>query len=269
MATNDLDREYQRLHDEGTRLAGDLIELSQRATVYHHLYEASGGNHIFPLIAAHGALWAKGYFRWGMQLSRLLSLQYAGRRDVREQQLKALDEFADTFRDINRRVCVDTYANYHFTARYGDHPEVQSFVDADLLKALSLVHAARREDRTLSDVEKREVFVAHFLNEQQHIVGPTLERATAAFDWPLVKLIALRPRVRFAYFPDRKRLWFHNFTNRDERIRRGLQAFDTAASVGWSEVEAALARYDILPKAFFVDSARYFSGLRDTTLATA
>ncbi len=269
MQTIDLKREFQRLQAEGTRLAGGLTDLSQRATVYHHLFEDSGGNHAFPLIAAHGALWAKGYFRSGTRFSQMLSIQYVLRPAIRQRQLAALDDFADTFRDINRGVCADTYANYHFTKKYGDNPAARALVDPEIFDALDQVHTARREGRTLTDAEKRAVFVAHFLNEQQHVVGPTLDRATDAFDWPLVKLIALRPIVRFAYFPGGQRLWFRNFADRNERIARGLQAFDVAAGVGWDEVQAALARYDVLPKAFFADSIRYFTGLREATLAAS
>ena len=56
-----LEAYYDSLRSEAERLAGGLNDLAQRATVYHHLYEHSGGNHIFPLIAAHGAMWARGY----------------------------------------------------------------------------------------------------------------------------------------------------------------------------------------------------------------
>ncbi len=65
---------YERWHDEAERLAGGLHDLAQRSTVYHHLFAASGRNHVFPLIAAHGALWARGYFRFGMRLGAWLSL---------------------------------------------------------------------------------------------------------------------------------------------------------------------------------------------------
>lgn len=73
MSITELREAHQKLLDEGTRLAGSLTALSQRATTYHHLFRDSGGNHIFPLIAAHGALWARGYFAFGMKLGRWLS----------------------------------------------------------------------------------------------------------------------------------------------------------------------------------------------------
>ena len=49
---------YMRIKREAEILAGDTMDFSRRAAVYHHLYQSSGGNHMFPLIAAHGALWA-------------------------------------------------------------------------------------------------------------------------------------------------------------------------------------------------------------------
>lgn len=266
---SDLAGEYEALHVEATRLAGGLHDLAQRATVYHHLFRASGGNHAFPLIAAHGALWAGGYFCFGRRLGETLSWQYGLARKKREQQLAKLDVFADAFRDINRRVCIDTYANFHFTAKYGDDPRIAEFVSCDLLEALQVVHAARRANRELSDREKREVFLAHFLDEQARIVGPAIEQAVGEFDWPLMRVLALKPVIRFAYFPGRRWFWFNNFAQRDERIAKGLEAFEYAAQVGWSFTEEALRQYAVLPNAFFANPVKYFADFRTAFLATA
>ena len=160
------------MRTEGEKLAGGLTQLAQRASVYRHIYRASGGNHIFPLIAAHGALWARGYFRWALALGRKLAWQYAWNPALQRRQLASLDNFAAAFRDINRRVCADTYANFHFTAEYGDHPDAAVLVPTDLLQALNRMHCAQRAGRTLSTPQKQEIFTAHFLNEQQHVVSP-------------------------------------------------------------------------------------------------
>jgi hypothetical protein len=268
MSITELRLAHQQLLDEATRLAGSLTALSQRATTYHHLFRDSGGNHVFPLIAAHGALWARGYFAFGMKLGRWLSWQYLFDTDRRERQLVALEEFANAFRDVNRRVCIDTYANYHFTAEFGEHPEATAILDPQLLDALNRVHAARRAGRELSDGEKRYVFETHFLHEQANVVGPSLQAAVEKFDWPLLRTIALRPLIRFAFFRDRPRFWFRNFSCREERIEKGLRAFDIAASVGWDHVESTLRHYDILPAEFFANSVEFFSELR-TKLLTA
>ena len=257
---------YRGLMTEGTRLAGGLADVSQRAATYHHLYEDSGGNHIFPLIAAHGALWSRGYFAKGMKLGSWLAWQFPFSAETRKTQLGRLATFADQFREINRQVCADTYASYHFTARFGDDPGAARFINPPLLAALNTLHDARRGGISLSDDVKRKVFEAHFLNEQQTVVAPRIEEALKAFDWPLMQFLALRPRVQFAYFPNSRAMRFHQFDNTPERIARGLDAFDIAAEAGWRHVVSTLKNYAVLPSTFFVNSAEYFAAMRTSVL---
>lgn len=263
---DDLRTAFEKLRTDGHRLAGGLTDLSQRATVYHHIFKESGGNHIFPLIAAHGALWARSWFGFGMKLGKVLSWQYALNAETRQSKLAKLEEFANVFRDINRRVCVDVYANFHFTKRYGKHPDAAKIVPTDLLEALNRIHSANKAGVELTDDERREVFTAHFLSEQQHIVGPAIEKAVAEFDWPLLRTLALRPVVHFAYF--RRSFLFRIFANREERIAKGLVAFNVAADAGWVNVEQALRSYDVLPEQFFAKPIEYFASLREAILAT-
>lgn len=267
MTSEALHVESDRLLAEGTRLAGGLRDVSQRAAVYHHLYEASARNHVVPLLAAHGALWSRGWFWFGQRLGAVLSWQFGLRRARRHDALAQLDAFADAFRDVNRRVCADTYASFHFARRFGAHPDAHTVVDPEVLDAINRLHAAVRSGRTLTDREKRDVFATHFLDEQARVVGPALCDACAAFDWPLIKAIALRPVIRFAYFTPLERLWFRNFSDQDERIAKGLVAFDHAAHVGWSRVEAALDDYHVLPAEFFAAPVEYFRQLRGAVLA--
>jgi hypothetical protein len=263
---DELRNAFEELQADGLRLAGGLNDLSQRATVYHHVYKESGGNHIFPLIAAHGALWARSWFSFGMKLGKVLSWQYACNSETRRNKLTKLAEFANVFRDINRRVCVDVYANFHFTKRYGQHLEASKVVPADLLQALNRIHSANETGVELTDDERREVFTAHFLSEQQHIVGPTIEEAVAEFDWPLLRSLALRPVIRFAYF--RRPFLFRNFANKEERIAKGLTAFNSGAKAGWRNVEQDLRKYDVLPEQFFAKPIEYFASLREGILAS-
>ena len=263
---DELRKAFEDFQADGIRLAGGLNDLSQRATVYHHVFKESGGNHIFPLIAAHGALWARSWFSFGMKLGNVLSWQYAFNAETRRNKLAKLEEFANVFRDINRRVCVDVYANFHFTKRYGKHPDAAKVVPADLLQALNRIHTANANGVELSDDDRREIFTDHFLNEQLHIVGPTIEKAVAEFDWPALRALALRPAIRFAYF--RRAFLFRNFANKEERIAKGLVAFNVAADVGWENVEQALRNYDVLPEQFFAKPIEYFASLREAILAT-
>jgi hypothetical protein len=258
-----LRRYYVQLRAHGERLAGGLADLGRRAAVYHHLFEQSGGNHVFPLIAAHGALWAGGWFRLGLRLGSCLSLPYVW-SDLRRERLKSLAAFADAFRDVNRHVCIETFASFHFTARFGRESRAAEVVEPSLLEALNRVHRAALADRVLPDSEKRAVYEAFFRHEQVQIVGPRIEAAMAAFDWPLMRSLALRPWIRFAYFPPLRGLVFRDFSRREERMANGLAAFDLAAAAGWSRVVETLSRYGVLPVAFFRNPTEHFADLAAT-----
>ena len=260
---------YDQLTSQGKRLAGGLKDVIQRAATYHHLYEDSGGNHVFPLIAAHGALWSKGHFAFGTKLARLMVWQFAHSRSRRSRAMAQLEMFADAFREINRRVCVETYASYHLAGELGDHPAAEEIIPQSLLSALRQVHAAKYVGEQLSDADKRSVFAAFFLHEQQTVVGPAIENAVRQFDWPAMKWLALQPNVVFAYFRPGERLKFSNFANQAERVERGLVALDMAAAVGFAAVQAALAQYGELPAAFLADSRSHFAQLRQSLLKTA
>lgn len=265
--SSELRSEYARLQAEGQILAGKLTDLSQRATVYHHLYQQSGGNHVFPLIAAHGALWAGGYFRFGMRLGWYLSWQYGLTPSLRAERLQQLQDFADVFRDVNRRVCVDSYVNFHLTSKFGSDPALRELISPELIAVLNEVHAAAKQGMALPDERKRHIFTTHFLHEQQNVVGPALENAVANFRWPLVRWIALMPLIKFAYFEEGQRIWFSNFANRDERIRRGHEAFEMGQEVGWNRVAASLREYDILPARFFANHWAHFDEMKALAMA--
>jgi hypothetical protein len=266
MAAEHLHRAYDTLTEEGARLAGTLPQLAQRASVYHHLFRASGGNHVFPLIAAHGALWAGGYFRFGMRLGRALVWQHCFDAEKRARLLGELETFADAFREVNRQVCVDTYRNFYFTAQFGDHPDAAEFIRPTILEALNRLHAARERGETYDEGEKHELFRTHFLNEQETVVGPRISAAVARFEWPLLKGIALRPIIRFAYFPRATVLCFRNFALTEERIRNGERAFAIGSQMGWNVVEQALRRYAVLPEMALEEPGRYFATLRRQVL---
>ncbi|MDD0841341.1 hypothetical protein [Pseudomonas sp. Gutcm_11s] len=243
-----LDLQHRHIHQEATLLAGALTDLAQRASVYHHLYQDSGGRNVFPLIAAHGALWGAGYFALGMKVGTLLSAQFLFSPDQRRAKLRQLHAFADAFREINRQVCVEAYTAYHFSKLHGDHPGAERYLQPRLLAALNRCHHAQARGEPLAQAERSELFEAFFLWEQEFIVGPAVERALAALDWPLIRRVALRPRIDFA--------------STAERIEKGMRAYELAEQAGLAQVEIDLRRYGVLPQAFFRDSAEHFAALR-------
>lgn len=249
----------EELLAEAEALAGRTGDFEQRAMVYHHLYEHSLGNHGFPLLAAHGALWGADYFRRGQRLGRWLQWRFRGAR--RAEAMAALERFAETLRDINRRVCAETYLAYRLSGSAMLREEAERRIAPRLLLALDGIHTARREGRAAGRDERRELFAAFFEWEQEAIVTPHLTEAFAAFDWPELNWLARKSVIRFSYL-GRRPLRFRDFSSREERLARGMAAFDRAERLGWSKVARDLADYGALPAGFLANPARHFYALQ-------
>jgi hypothetical protein len=58
------------------RLRGEPGDIAPRVALLYSIYEDSGGNHTFPLVALHGALWAKHYFDAAGPIAKQVSLRY-------------------------------------------------------------------------------------------------------------------------------------------------------------------------------------------------
>jgi len=238
---------HDALKAEAGLLAGGLLDIPRRALILHNVYLDSGRNHAFSLIAAHGALWAQGYFEAGGSLGRLIARRYFYDRDERAYRLGLLRRFAEDFRVVNRQVCIDSYANYHFTKRHGREPGADAVVPPELLDALNRVHSARERGRVLPATEARATFERSFRSEQEVTVAPGVKAAIEGFECRIMRFLCLRPLVRFAYFPPFRYLWFRDFADQAERIERGLRAYDVAARVGWGRVERSLRDYGVMP----------------------
>lgn len=260
-------QEYRKsMYQEAILLAGRTQDLEQRAKVYFHIFEHSKGNHIFPLIAAHGALWGSQHFKRGTVIGEILSYQYIWDNEKRQAKMKALEAFAEAFREINRQVCIETYVAYHLSSRYGDDPNIGKYVPEELLEHLNKCHRARKRDVKLSLADQKELYQAFFLWEQNNIVGGAVEKAVAALDWPLIKYISLKPPIYFKYFKPWKRLFFRDFSNKEERIAKGMQAFEITQSVGLDKVIKSLGLYWTLPKNFYKHSIADFRILKTSLL---
>ncbi|MEN3238819.1 MULTISPECIES: hypothetical protein [Methylobacterium] len=167
-----LARDYAAARREAEILAGGTGDLAQRALAYHHLFRHSGGHHAFPLLAAHGALWARGYFAWGARAGAALSLGALHRPALRRARLAGLAGFAEAFRAINRRVFVEVYASYRFTLAHGERAGAEAHVDPVLLDALNRCHHAGRRMTALGPDERAHLFEAFFRWEQRMVVAP-------------------------------------------------------------------------------------------------
>lgn len=251
---------YEALRLKGSQLAGGLHELGRRACVYHQLYEDSGRRNPFPLIAAHGALWASGYFRRGLRAGAVLAWQQPFSAEKRQARMRALAEFADRFRDINRRVCAESYALFHYTRQYEPDAELRQQVGGELLDLLRHCHQSQADGTEFTAADRQRLFAAFFLWEQEQVVAPAVQEAFEKFHWPAVKYLALRPAIGFAYF-GRRRLQFKDFASKAERIEMGLRAYRHAEDVGFPEVERALRDYRLMPDAYFDHPIAHFRGI--------
>ena len=266
MTQQDLATEYATIKAEAEVLAGDLMDIPQRATVLNEIYLDSGRNHTFPQIAVHGALWAFGFFEVGGRLGRLIAKRYFYSSKERAYRLGILQTFAEDFRRINRLVCIDTYTNYHFSKRFGREPGADQWIPPDLLAQLNRVHACSATGDSLSPDEKQEVFRQSFKWEQELTVAPGVQAAIEAFDCPFMRGLCTKPIVRFAFFPRWRFLWFRNFYNKDERIKKGLQVYDYARTVGWDQVVESIGRYGLMTEVALSSPREHFRNIKQRLL---
>lgn len=262
MNVDELQAEYQRIKAQADVLAGGLMDIPRRVSILTSLYLDSGRNHVFSQLAAHGALWARGYFEAGGSLGRLIARRYFYNRKEKAYRIGILREFADNFRAVNRRVCIDTYSNYHFAKRFGEVPGASDIIPGNLLDALNRVHHASHSDATLSPREKRDIFEQSFHCEQEITVAPGVAKAVAEFDCRIMRALCLHPIVRFAYFPRLRYIFFRDFSNTEERIAKGMRAYEIAERVGWDYVMKSMEYYGQMPQSFFDSPEEHFQEIK-------
>jgi hypothetical protein len=253
---------YEARRAEAVRLAGGPGDMPQRVALLHSIFVDSGGNHAFPEVALHGALWAYGFYERRGTVSRMISSRYFYDRDEKARRAYMLFEFSQGFKEANRSVFVDTYANYFFTRDHGEEPGADEVVAPELLDALNRVHRAARSGRTLPRAEREGVFETALLYEQETTVGPKVQEEVAKFDCPVLSAIVLKPVVRFSYFPRATYLRFSNFGDKQERIEKAVRSAALAEDAGWPAVGTAIRWAGVLPERFFADPLAYADGLR-------
>lgn len=234
---------YEQTKAVARRIAGEPSDILPRVVAHLDIYMDSRGNHAFPLIALHGALWGYDFFETTGKLGELISYRYFLDAEEKKTRLGMLNGFAEGFKAVNREVFVDTYTNYHFTKAHGREPGAETFVVAELLDALNEVHAAAAAEQTLGADRIKHVFVQALELEQEITVAPGIERELAKFDCPILRALCMKPIVRFAYFPILRTFYFRDFSNKAERIDRAIRSFDIATYRGWDSVLASMKGY--------------------------
>jgi len=253
---------FAQVREEAVRLAGGPGDMAQRVALLHAIFVDSGENHAFPEVALHGALWAYGFYERRGAISRAIAYRYFYDREERARRSYMLFEFAQGFKEANRSVFVDTYANYWFTREHGEAPGAEEHVAPELLDALNRVHRARRTGRPLTRPERAAVFETALLFEQESTVGPKVRREVEKFDCPVLRTLVLKPVVRFGYFPRTTAMRFRDFGDTGERIEKATRSYELAERAGWRTVGEAIRFQGVLPARFFADPLAYAGGLR-------
>lgn len=237
----EIDAELRALHSEAEALAGGPEDIERRARAYVALYRQSGGNHIFPLLAAHGALWGRDYFHRNLAAARWATraIDLAGGDGA--ARLAQVEALTDAFLDIHRRVFIGACFSWRLTARPDLAEAVPAHLPADLAESLYRLHAARRSGVSLAPNERFALYERFLHWEQVALIGPAATAAFAELDWRLARYLGLRPRVAFSYF--RRPLAFRDFADTAERLDKARAAYREGEALGWIQVEAALARY--------------------------
>lgn len=252
---------YDALYAEAIRLAGEPDDIAQRSAILHRIYLDSDGNHPFPLIVLHGALWADRFLRHIPHLITVLRCRYIYDRERQTFYATVLSQFAQGLKTINRQVFIDTYTNFYFTRQFGQTAATLGILPAELSTALAAMHEATRTGSPLSAAERRRLYLLCLQQEQETTVAPGVEREVARFTCPLLRRLCLRPPVRFAYFTGGTVFIFRNFANKHERITRAVAAYDVAERTGWAHVLHSIEDYGVLPAAFFDDPAGFVDSM--------
>ncbi len=239
---------YARVRRKAATLAAEPGDLVRRAVQLNSIYADSRGNHAFPQIALHAAVWAHRFFGATGPIARAISYRYSRDPAELERRNAMIQRFSDGFADANRTAFIDTYTDYYFTKDYGDSPGAAEFVAPRLLECLNRVHHAVRFGRPVNVEDKYAIFIASLEWEQEVTVEPRVKEEVGKLDCPIVTGHILKPFVRFAYFPHWYYLYFKNFSATEERIEKGIESYRLATSAGWPAVVDTMRNYDVLPE---------------------
>lgn len=229
---SDFTDEIARLYERAEAAAGPPESLRLRARSYLDLYRASNGVCVFALIAAHGAIWAS----WYLVCAKLAAMVFAlfdpigVYRPV--QRYRYFAAYVGALKEINRTVMIATYLIVHGIRDFGPERMVAEGIPAELVNDYARFMSAR--GATTADL--RDLYHRHFLWEQDRVVSDSLESAFAQFDWPFMAALCQRPWVWFSYFRIGRSMNFRRFTDKDERVEKGLLAFDRAGAHGFGRL---------------------------------
>lgn len=212
--------------------AGRPEALRHRAQAYLELYEASNRACVFALVAAHGAIWAS----WYLVCAKFAAMGFAVLDPTGPyrplHRYRCFSAYVAALKEINRTVMVATYVIIHGIQELGPDALIADEFPPDLVRDYDRLMNAPDTDATML----RDLYHRHFLWEQDRVVSDILDTAFAQFDWPFMAQLCQRPWVWFSYFRVGKSMNFRRFTDKEERIEKGLIAYDQGAAQGFGRL---------------------------------
>jgi hypothetical protein len=252
---------YEIISNDAVRLGGRFSDMPGRAAVYHHLYLMSGGNFIFPLIAAHETLWARWYLFLAKLGANFLALFDVSCKMSRRDKMKTYHKYINTFKKNNRDVMTMSYRTFHFTRLYGGHEFVCATMPKRLVTSFLRCHQFSFNGQTMPLGEQRQFFEDFIRWQAGSITGLAFTNAYDEFDWPLARWFCTRPWVKFSYFGLGRSHKYKNYCDAEERTQKTLKSFDWAAKKPWALIEKNLTSNPFFPRKFTFDANTYFSDL--------
>lgn len=239
---------YGTIRSRALWLGGRPKDIGQRIVAHFSVYLDSGLNFTFPLLALHGAGWAFRYFAFlDLFLKPYATVRHPISIKKRNELISKMKLAMDGFKLANRRVLVDTYANYFFTKKYGHEAGAEKIIQQPFLSHLNKLHDSISNGEILTPFQKAELYSTSFQWEQTNSVWPMIEKTIRDINDPFVTYIAFRPIVKFVYFPFLTYLFFSDFTKTEERVSEGWKAYRIAEKVGWAHTERCIWKFKFLP----------------------
>jgi hypothetical protein len=95
---------HRIIRSDADLLAGGVDDLGQRSLVYHRVYRDSGTIFHFPLVASHGALWARWYLLAAWLAANVFAVVDFTCSLTRKQRMATYQAYVRAIKEINRQV---------------------------------------------------------------------------------------------------------------------------------------------------------------------
>lgn len=279
VASRNVAANYGVIRAHAILLAGKADDAPTRATFLHDLYTVSRGNHAFPEVALHGALWGHRFLAQTQRATDWATEFGFTNVGALDRLVDAAEKFRKVLLETNRLVFIDSYTNYHFARLHGRKSGADGIVPRALLEPLTQsTEAAQGRIGPFTFAQRESLYDVALAWEQYSTVADAMSAAVRDIVSHLdvgpdlvnrmLQKAFVRPVVHFEYFPSGTSFYFNNFADKAERIRYAKESYLIAERVGWSKVSSSMANYGTIPSSYFADRVAFTTREKNTRLGT-